>query len=78
MISTALSLNLSDLNQDLIYNEAKGMVFQALNVLAPEYLSDLIIGISKSHLWPLRITSTDLKLPKIAVNNGQECFPREE
>ena len=40
------------------------MVFKALNGLAPEYLSDLFIRNSESHLRALRNTNTDLQVPK--------------
>ena len=50
------------------------MVFKALNDLALEYLSDLLIRNYNSHLRPLRNTITDLQLPWKAAKNGQRCF----
>ena len=60
--------------QDLIDTEINTMVFKALNGLAPEYLSNLFIRNSESHLMALRNTSTDLQLPKKSATNGQKCF----
>ena len=60
--------------QDLIDTEINTMVFKALNGLAPEYLSNLFIRNSESHLMALRNTSTDLQLPKKSTTNGQKCF----
>ena len=60
--------------QDLIDTEINTMVFKALNGLAPEYLSNLFIRNSESHLMALRNTSTDLHLPKKSTTNGQKCF----
>ena len=63
--------------QDLIDTVLRTMVFKAPNDLAPEYLSDLFIKNSESHLRALRNTNTDLKLPKKATNKGKKCFPIE-
>ena len=60
--------------QDLIDTEINTMVFKVLNGLAQEYLSDLFIRNSESHLWALRNTNTGLQVPKKTTNNGQECF----
>ena len=60
--------------QELIDTEINPMVFKALNGLAPEYLSNLFIRDSESHLLDLRNTSTDLQLPKKTATNGQKCF----
>ena len=60
--------------QDLIDNEINTMVFKALNGLAPEYLSNLLIRNSESRLMALRNTSTDLQLPKTTTTNEQQCF----
>ena len=46
--------------QDLIDAEINKVVFKALNGLASEYLSDLLIRNSESHLRALRNTNTDL------------------
>ena len=46
--------------QDLIDTETSTMVFKALNGLAPEYLSGLLMRNSENHLRALRNTSTEL------------------
>ena len=60
--------------QDLINTEINTMVFKVLNGLAPDYLSDLFIKNSESHLWALQITNTDLQVPKKTTYDGQKCF----
>ena len=60
--------------QDLIDTKIDTMVFKALHSPTPEYLSDLFIRSSESHLWPLRYTCTDLQLPKTTRDNGLKCF----
>ena len=61
----------------MINIEMNTMVYKTLNGLAPEYLSDLFIRNSKSHLRALPNTSTDLKLPKKASKIGKKCFSLE-
>ena len=60
--------------QDLIDNEVNTVVFNTLNGLAPEYLSDVFIKDPESHMWTLRNTNIDLQVPKKKTNNGQKCF----
>ena len=63
--------------QGLIDTEINTTVFKALNGLASEYLSDLIIRDSESHLWALRKTNTDLQGPKKKQTIGRNAFPIE-
>ena len=60
--------------QDLIDTEVNTVVFKDHNGLAPEYLSDLFIRNSESHLRALQNTSTYLEVPMKKTNNGQKSF----
>ena len=60
--------------RDFIDTEINTMVFKALKGLAPEYLTDLFIRNSESHLRSLRNTNADLHFPKKTTNNGQKGF----
>ena len=63
--------------QDLIDTEISTTVFKVLNGVAQEYLSNLFIRNSESHLLALRNTSTDLQLPKKTTKIGQKYFPTD-
>ena len=58
----------------LIDIESKTIVFKSLNELAPPYLRSIFRKNSQSTSYRLRNTSTDLRLPKIGIENGKKSF----
>ena len=60
--------------QDFPEDEINTMIFKALNVFAPNYLSQLFIRTSDSHLLAHRHTSTDLLLQRKTATNGYKFF----
>ena len=63
--------------QDLIDTEINTMVFKALNGLAPEYLSNLFIKNSESHLLALRIPVQTYNCQRQQQQMGRSAFPTE-
>ena len=60
--------------QEIIDFNTNSMVFESINGLAPDCLSDLFVKNSYSTSRILRDTSTNLRIPMTNTSNGQKGF----
>ena len=60
--------------QDLVDKETSSVVYKSLNSLAPQYLSNLFVRLSKLHPRELRNSGTNLAIPLLRTANGPKSF----